>query len=60
MSDNLAYQEERREELIGGKVVMMSPSSAGHTYVADNILMIFKEYLKGKNVSHSATVSWPT
>ena len=48
MSDNLAYQEERREELIGGKVVMMSPSSAGRTYVADNILMIFKQYLKGK------------
>ena len=48
MSDNLAYQEERREELIGGKVVMMSPASAGHTYVADNILMIFKQYLKGK------------
>ena len=48
MSDNLAYQEEHREELIGGKVVMMSPASAGHTYVADNILMIFKQYLKGK------------
>lgn len=48
MSDNLAYQEERREELIGGKVVMMSPASTGHTYVADNILMIFKQYLKGK------------
>ena len=27
MSDNLAYQEERREELIGGKVVMMAPAS---------------------------------
>lgn len=48
MSGNLAYQEEHREELIGGKVVMMSPASAGHTYVADNILMIFKQYLKGK------------
>ena len=48
MGGNLAYQEERREELIGGKVVMMSPASAGHTYVADNILMIFKQYLKGK------------
>lgn len=48
MGGNLAYQEDRREELIGGKVVMMSPASAGHTYVADNILMIFKQYLKGK------------
>lgn len=48
MNGNLAYQEERREELIDGKVVMMSPASAGHTYVADNILMVFKQYLKGK------------
>ena len=48
MSDNLAYQEERREELIGGKVIMMSPASASHTYVSDNILSIFKSYLKGK------------
>lgn len=48
MGENLAYQEQRREELIGGKVVMMAPASAGHTYVADNILMIFKQYLKGK------------
>ena len=48
MSDSLAYQEERRTELIGGKVVMMSPASTEHTYVADNILNIFKNYLKGK------------
>lgn len=48
MNGNLAYQDWQREELIGGKVVMMSPASAGHTYVADNILMIFKQYLKGK------------
>lgn len=49
MSDNLAYQEERREELIGGKVVMMAPASASHTYVADGILSIFRHYLKGRN-----------
>lgn len=49
MSDNLAYQEERREELISGELVMMSPASTGHTYVDDNILSIFKHYLKGKN-----------
>ena len=48
MSGNLAYQETWREELIDGEVVMMAPASAGHTYVADNILMIFKQYLKGK------------
>lgn len=48
MTENLAYQEERREELIDGEVVAMSPASAGHTYVSDNILNIFKNYLKGK------------
>ncbi len=48
MSNNLAYQEERREELINGKVVAMAPASAGHTYVSDNILNIFKNYLRGK------------
>ena len=44
----MAYQEERREELIGGKVVMMFPASVPHTYVADGILNIFRNYLKGK------------
>ena len=49
MSSNLAYQEERREELIGGNVVMMSPASAEHVYTAGSIYNIFKNYLKGKN-----------
>ena len=49
MSDNLAYREERREELIGGNVVMMSPASAEHVYTAGSIYNIFKNYLKGKN-----------
>lgn len=48
MSSNLAYQENFREELIGGKVVMMAPASAGHTYIADGILSIFRHYLRGK------------
>lgn len=48
MSSNLAYQEERREELIDGRTVMMSPASAEHTYVADGILSIFRHYLRGK------------
>ncbi len=48
MNTNLAYQEEPREELIDGKVVAMSPASAGHTFVSDNILIIFKNYLRGK------------
>lgn len=48
MNSNLAYQEERREELIDGEIVMMSPASTGHTCVAGNIFYIFKNYLKGK------------
>lgn len=48
MTENLVCQEARREELIGGQIAAMSPASAGHTYVADNILNIFKNYLKGK------------
>lgn len=52
MNTHLAYQgdawEKRREELINGEVVVMSPASTGHAYIADNILMIFKQYLKGK------------
>lgn len=48
MSDNLACQDELREELLDGELVMMAPASSGHTYVDDNILSIFKNYLKGK------------
>ena len=48
MSDNLAYQDELREELINGELVMMAPASSGHTYTADGILSIFKNYLRGK------------
>lgn len=49
MDGNLAYQEERREELIGGKVVMMSPRpSFNHNQVSYNIATLFAVYLKGK------------
>ena len=48
MNSNLAYQEERREELICGRLVAMSPASTGHTYVAGNIFNIFKNHLKGR------------
>ena len=48
MSNNLAYQEERREELIGGKVVMMAPASSNHNRIAGNIYYIFRRYLNGK------------
>lgn len=49
MSGNLAYQEARREELIGGEVVAMSPSPRwNHMAVAGNIYGIFRDYLRGK------------
>ena len=48
MDGNLAYQEERRKELIGGKVVMMSPASTNHTFISGNIYRIFANYLHGK------------
>lgn len=48
MSDNLAYQEERREELIDGKIVAMSPRpSFNHNQVAFNIARLFANYLQG-------------
>ena len=48
MSGNLAYQDERREELIGGKVVMMAPASSNHNRIAGNIFSMFHQYLKGQ------------
>lgn len=53
MSGNLAYQDDfiakRREELIGGKVVMMSPRpSFNHNQVSYNIATLFAHYLRGK------------
>lgn len=49
MNQNLAYREEIREELIGGKLAAMSPRpSFNHTYVTENIGFLFRSYLKGK------------
>lgn len=49
MNSNLAYQEKVREELIGGKVVAMSPRPMyNHNHVAFNIAVIFNHYLRGK------------
>lgn len=49
MDANLAYQEERREELIDGKVVMLAPASSNHNRIAENIDFLFRTYLKGKS-----------
>lgn len=48
MNANLAYQEEFREELLNGKIVMMSSPSVNHSTIASNIYYAFHTYLKGK------------
>ena len=52
MQTNLAYQseEESWDELIGGKLVTLSPRPmVNHNFVAGNIYIIFANYLHGKN-----------
>lgn len=49
MSDNLAYQLEWKEELIGGRIVAMSPAATNHNRIAGNIYRIFANYLDEKN-----------
>lgn len=48
MNGNLAYKGDWREELIGGKIVMMSPAATNHNRISGNIYGIFWSYLKGK------------
>lgn len=48
MSENLAYRDSFREELIGGKIVMMSPASTNHNRIALKIAVLFANYLKGR------------
>ena len=49
MNNNLAYREDPRDELIDGRLVMMSPRPTfNHNRVAENIDFIFRTYLKGK------------
>lgn len=48
MNGNLAYQEEPREELLNGKIYMMSSPSVNHNRIAFNISHTFWNYLKGK------------
>lgn len=43
-----AYKIDWKEELIGGKVVAMSPAASNHNHIARNILGIFWTYLRGK------------
>ena len=46
---NLAYQEETWEELIGGRIVAMSPRpTVNHNRVAGNIYNLFSNHLRGR------------
>lgn len=49
MIENLAYQEEPRDEMLNGKIYIMSSPSVNHNRTASNIHYIFRNYLKGKN-----------
>ena len=51
MESNLAYkfEEERREEIIDGKVVMMSAPVLPHVFIAGNLYYLFSDYLEGKS-----------
>ena len=48
MNRNLAYQEQPREELLNGKIYMMSSPTVNHSQIASNIYYAFRSYLKGK------------
>ena len=49
MADNLAHQEEIRDEMLNGKVILMSPRPAvNHNRVIGNIFFAFMGYLRGK------------
>lgn len=50
MQSNLAYEfeEERREEIINGKVVMMASPTLNHNFVAGAIYRIFGNYLDNR------------
>ena len=45
MDQNLAYQDERWEEMIAGKIVMIAPASVHHVLVGGNIYRIFANHL---------------
>ena len=48
MNTKLADQDCPAQELIGGKIVAMSPTATSHNRIAENIHFMFRTYLKGK------------
>ena len=47
MEGNLAFAEEFREELIGGRLVAMAPAVTDHNRIKRNISTLFDVYLRG-------------
>ncbi len=45
---NLAYKEEPKTEIIGGKLVMMASPVVNHIFIGANLSRIFGNYLFGK------------
>ena len=48
MDTNLAFQDNLRQEVIGGAAVMMAPALSNHNRVARNLTRIFDTYLLHK------------
>ena len=52
VNGNLAYEfdsePEQREELLDGKPVLLATPSANHHFVAENIWVLFRDFLRGK------------
>ena len=57
MNGNLAYKLDEyhdapREEVIGGKIVMMAPASINHNRINKNISRIFDDHFQGKRCEY--------
>ena len=48
MNENLAYQEDWREELIGGRLVAMAPATIDHARIKRNVTTLLDNYLSGR------------
>ena len=49
--ENLAYQEEYKEEILNGEIVLMSPSpTLNHNRIIGNIYRIFFEFFRRKTM----------
>ena len=53
MNGNLAYKLDEyhdmpKEEIIGGRIIMMAPATLNHTRIVRNISRIFDTYLQGR------------